>query len=184
MVLDTVCGGEGSLLGSQICSMAVQTKGWVGAYGFTTLDIFMMIDKKCTVVIRSFLLSFKSLYHGTVEFGSRHSCVSHSNRSVSLNQCVIEWFHTVEDFGSFSVFYSCSTMRNFLGSIMGHSFRDMFPCVSSHSRVHLQAPVVFVRMDFDGLLFLVEYSRHSVSGMDGCPLFIHSGSTIWRNSRP
>ena len=32
--------------------------------------------------------------------------------------------------------------------------------------------------------FTFSLSRHSVSGTEGCLSFVHSGSTIWRNSRP
>ena len=45
-VLDTVCGSEGSLQGSQICPMAVQTKGWVGGHGLELDVSIIMIEEK------------------------------------------------------------------------------------------------------------------------------------------
>ena len=65
-------------------------------------------------------------------------------------------------------------MSEILGSIMEHLF-------GSHSRMFVSSCrfcVVGVRW------FTFSHSRHSVLGMEGCPSFVCSGSTIWRNFRP
>ena len=74
----------------------------------------------------------------------------------------------------FTVYCGHSAVSEILGSILECLF-------GSHSRAFASSH----RFCMDGVSwFTFSHSRHSFSGMEGCPLFIHSGSTIWRNSRP
>ena len=110
VVLDTACGGKGSLLGSRIRPMAVKAKGWVGIIGFYNCDVSVIDRQKvrCFWII-PFCCFSRVCTMGPWKYRSRHGCVCHSDKHISLYQHVIycwfhivgEWFCIVEHFGSF-----------------------------------------------------------------------------------